>query len=186
MPTAHSHFPAQLSDDAIAALFPILPPLNSCASPAHVAEAACLQVMFADASKDMLRAAVAMRDAWCRWQQLPVCSLNDATAECQKSIVNAETRREEVLLRAVYEKHKGAGAAGLSKHELAEALKEVRAPVLSTAAGASAESLFRTADVFSKGVVDFQECAPSPRSRQRTCAALLSVTAQFILLMPPM
>ena len=185
MPTAHSHFPAQLSDDAIAALFPILPPLNSCASPAHVAEAACLQVMFADASKDMLRAAVAMRDAWCRWQQLPVCSLVDATAECQKSIVNAETRREEVLLRAVYEKHKGAGAAGLSKHELAEALKELLAPVLSTAAGASAESLFRTADVFSKGVVDFQECALSSLTPTQPCTAL-SVTAQFILLMPSM
>ena len=168
MCSAHSSYPAQLSDDAIAALCPILPPLDSGAMTTHAAEAAGLQLMFADAAKDMQRAAVAMRDVWCRWQLLPVGTATqpvmDATAECQKSIVQSETRREEALLKAVYEKHKGAGAAGLSKHELIDALKDVGAPVLSTVVGSSAESLFRNADVFSKGVVDFQEYAPSYRT----------------------
>ena len=168
MHSAHSSYPAQLSDDAIAALCPILPPLDSGAMTTHAAEAAGLQLMFADAAKDMQRAAVVMRDVWCRWQLLPVGTATqpviDATAECQKSIVQSETRREEALLKAVYEKHKGAGAAGLSKHELIDALKDVGAPVLSTVVGSSAESLFRNADVFSKGVVDFQEYAPSYRT----------------------
>lgn len=164
MQFAHSSYPAQLSDDAIAALLPILPPLDSGAMTTHAAEAAGLQLMFADAAKDMQRAAVAMRDVWCRWQLLPVGTVSQpAIHECQKSIVQAETRREEALLNAVYEKHKGAGAAGLSKQELMDALKEVSAPVLSTVVGSSTESLFRNADVFSKGVVDFQEYGPSYR-----------------------
>lgn len=172
MQSAHSSYPAQLSDDAIAALLPILPPLDSGAMTTHAAEAASLQLMFADAAKDMQCAAVVVRDVWCRWQLLSVGTVSqpvidatviDATAECQKSIAQAETRREEALLNAVYEKHKGAGAAGLSKHELMDALKEVGAPVLSTVVGSSSESLFQNADVFSKGVVDLQEYGPSYR-----------------------
>jgi hypothetical protein len=164
MQSAHSSYPSQLSDDAIAALLPILPPLDSGAMTTHAAEAAGLQLMFANAAKDMQRAAVAMRDVWCRWQLLPVGTVSQPSIhECQKSIVQAETRREEALLNVVYEKHKGTGAAGLSKQELMDALEEVSAPVLSTVVGSSTESLFRNADVFSKGVVDFQEYGPSYR-----------------------
>ena len=105
MHSAHASYPAQLPDDVIPALCPILPPLHSGAMTTHAAEAAGLQLMFADATKDMQRAAVAMRDVWCRWQLLPVGTATqpvmDATAECQKSIVQSETRRDEALLKAV-------------------------------------------------------------------------------------
>jgi hypothetical protein len=173
MHTAQS--PAQLSDEAIAALSPSLPPLDSSATSTHAAEAACLQFMLADAAKDMQRAAVAMRNIWCRWHLLPVCPVMHQTAECQKSIFKAETRQEEVLLNAVYEKYKGAGAVGLSQNELLDALKDVCAPVLSTATGSSAESLFRTADIFSKGAVDFQEYTPSPH----TCYHILRRVTRY-------
>lgn len=159
----HSSYPAQLSDDAIAALLPVLPPLDSSATSAHTAAAARLQQLFTIAADDMKRAAVTMRNIWQQWQLLPVCSAMDTyqqtLVDCTKSITQAEARRDNAIVADVFEKFKS-GTTGLSHDELTRALRELSAPVLATDPASSAESMFRLADVLAKDAVDLNECDP--------------------------
>jgi len=167
MQTALDPYPAQLSDGAIAALLPVLPPLDACATPIHAAEAAGLHLRFSDAAMNMRHSAAAMREIWQQWQLLPVCpaavACQEATAvaACVKSIATAEARRDEARISLMFEKHKG-NSAGLSKDDLMEALKEVDAPILAASQGSSPESIFKIADVFAKGVVDLHQFDPTP------------------------
>lgn len=170
-----SPYPGQLSDDAIAAFLPKLPPLLPCATPIHSAEAARLHQMFTDAADDMQRAALTLRNIWQEWQSLPVCpaalACRHALEHCADSMVRAEARMDDACILDVFERHKG-GSAGLSKDTLMSALKEVEAPILATDAGSSAESVFRIADVFAKGEVDIHKFAPHSVFHAQRCSAL--------------
>ena len=137
MQSTPAPYPAQLSDDAIAALLPVLPPVDACPNLIHAAEAARLHRRFSDAAMNMRHAAVAIREIWQQWQLLPfssaavACQDADAFARCAASIAKAEARRDDARISLLFDKHKGI-SDGLSKDGLLEALQEVNAPILAT------------------------------------------------------